>query len=105
MSAADPIDPLGQVLARRLAGDERRVFVEGGWCERVPTVPLDQGVQAVARFGRACFEANLELQLRLLARDRKLAIAERALRQLSSESRLTKRLAVALAAVQDARSL
>lgn len=97
------MSPLEQILARR-AADSSEVYVEGGWVDRVPTVPVDGGVAAVVRFARACWERNLSLQVASLEADRKLAQAEIALRNLVEQG-LDKDVAIALAAVRAARTL
>jgi hypothetical protein len=69
MSGA-PIDLDEVLLERAQAPDVGQVWIPGGWVERVPTVPLEGGVQAVVRFAWACWVANLELQQELINSER-----------------------------------
>lgn len=43
-----------------------KVYVKGGWVERVPTIPFEDGVEAVVRFARECLRKNIDLQHQVL---------------------------------------
>lgn len=57
---------LESMLRRRASTSGDRVYLEGGWVERVATVPIDAGVAAVVRFARECWEENMRLNHQLL---------------------------------------
>lgn len=104
MAAAGVID-LEVVLRHRAeAADRGQVWVEGGFVRRVPTVPLDGGLEQIVSFAAKCWRATVELQCNEQDRDdllkRRLERAEFALRELIAADGMTSGSAVALANVQ-----
>lgn len=86
-------------LHEALAPNTNRVYVEGAWVDRVPTLPLDRGAAAIVRFAHDCWQRILEFQ----RADQHLEVAEQALQRYAKEQGLSVDLALALAEIAAVR--
>jgi hypothetical protein len=81
-----------------------QVLIREAWVDRVPTVPVDHGAQAVVSFAERCWKANLTLQRQKIEARRALQQASIALNSLI-ERGLDRDVALASAGVERALEL
>lgn len=95
---------LNDILERDAARRGNQVWVAGAFVDRVPTLPLEGGAAALARFALDCWRRLTSLQAAGMRADDELQTAERILQTRVNETVTPLDLAAAYAAVKRARA-